>query len=51
MKTMRAIVLDQPTTAEDIVFSKVAVPAVKSGWVLVKIKAFGLKFGADSPGT
>ena len=42
MKTMRAIVLDQPTTAEDIVFSKVAVPAVKSGWVLVKIKAFGL---------
>ena len=42
MKTMRAIVIDKPTKAEDIVFSEVPIPEVKPGWVLVKIMAFGL---------
>ena len=39
---MKAVVLTKPTKAEDIVLSDVEVPKVKSGWVLVKIKAFGL---------
>lgn len=39
---MKAVVLTKPTKAEDIVLSEVEVPTVKPGWVLVKIKAFGL---------
>ena len=39
---MKAVVLTKPTKAEDILLSEVEVPKVKSGWVLVKIKAFGL---------
>ena len=39
---MKAVVLTKPTKAENIVLSEVEVPKVKSGWVLVKIKAFGL---------
>ena len=42
MKTMRAIQIDRPTKAEEIVFSEVPVPEARPGWVLVKIKAFGL---------
>ncbi|EPF25803.1 hypothetical protein HMPREF1221_01794 [Treponema socranskii subsp. paredis ATCC 35535] len=41
-KTMKAVVLTEPTAAKDIVLTDVPVPAVKSGWVLVKIHAFGL---------
>ena len=40
--TMKAVVLTKPTAAEDIILTDVPVPAVKSGWVLVKIHAFGL---------
>ena len=39
---MKAVVLTKPTKAEEIVLSDVAIPKVKPGWVLVKIKAFGL---------
>ena len=39
---MKAFVLTKPTKAENIVLSDVEVPKVKRGWVLVKIKAFGL---------
>ena len=39
---MKAVVLTKPTKAENIVLSEVEVPTVKPGWVLVKIKAFGL---------
>lgn len=39
---MRAVVLTKPTKAEDIVLSEVEMPKVKTGWVLVRIKAFGL---------
>ena len=40
--TMKAVVLTKPSAAEDIILTDVSVPAVKSGWVLVKIHAFGL---------
>ena len=40
--TMKAVVLTKPTAAEDIILTDVPVPAVKSGWVLVKIHTFGL---------
>ena len=39
---MKAVVLTKPTKAEDIILSEVEVPKVKSGRMLVKIKAFGL---------
>ena len=41
-KTMKAVVLTEPTPAEKVVLSEVCIPQVRSGWVLVKIKAFGL---------
>ena len=41
-KTMKAVVLTEPTQAEDVFLSDVPVPQIRSGWVLVKIKAFGL---------
>ena len=41
-KIMQAVVLDKPTKAEDIRLSTVTVPEVRPGWVLVKIRAFGL---------
>lgn len=39
---MKAVVLTKPTKAENIVLSDVKIPMVKPGWVLVKIRAFGL---------
>ncbi|MBR1781822.1 MAG: zinc-binding dehydrogenase [Oscillospiraceae bacterium] len=39
---MKAVVLDKTTKAEDITISEVAIPDVRPGWVLIKIKAFGL---------
>jgi len=39
---MRAVVLNKPTKAEDVVISRYPIPEVKPGWVLVKVKAFGL---------
>lgn len=39
---MKAVLISKPTKAEDIVLSEVPVPAVQPGWVLVKIRAFGL---------
>ncbi len=39
---MRAVVLNEVTKAENVVLSETAVPKVKNGWVLVKVKAFGL---------
>ena len=39
---MKAVVLDQITEAKDVVLSEVPIPSVRPGWVLVKIKAFGL---------
>ncbi|MCR4951575.1 MAG: zinc-binding dehydrogenase [Solobacterium sp.] len=39
---MKAVLLDKITEGKDIVFSEVPVPEVRPGWVLVKVKAFGL---------
>ena len=42
MKTMKAVVLDKVTEASDITLSEYPVPEVRPGWVLIKVKAFGL---------
>ena len=42
MKTMKAVVLDKVTEASDITLSEYPVPEIRPGWVLVKVKAFGL---------
>ena len=39
---MRAVVLDKITEAKDIVLSEYPIPEVRPGWVLVKVKSFGL---------
>ncbi len=42
MKTMKAVVLDKITKASDIVLSDFFIPEVSEGWVLIKVKAFGM---------
>lgn len=39
---MKAVLLTKPTAAGDIVLSECARPVVKRGWVLIRVKAFGL---------
>lgn len=39
---MKAVVLDKITEGQDIILSDVSIPEVRPGWVLVKVKAFGL---------
>ena len=39
---MKAVVLEKVTPIEEIKLTEVPVPQVKPGWVLVKVKAFGL---------
>jgi NADPH:quinone reductase len=39
---MKAVVLEKPCTAQELAVSEVPIPKVKPGWVLVKIKAFGI---------
>ena len=39
---MKAVVLEKPCTASELALQEVPVPEVKPGWVLVKIKAFGI---------
>ncbi len=41
-KTMKAVVLTGPTAPEDVRLTEVPVPKVRPGWVLVKVRAFGL---------
>lgn len=41
-KTMKAVLLAGPTPAEKVRLTNVPVPKVRAGWVLVKIKAFGM---------
>lgn len=40
--TMKAVVLSEPVPAENVRLTEVPVPQVRPGWVLVKVKAFGL---------
>ncbi|MGJ9385458.1 zinc-binding alcohol dehydrogenase family protein [Salipaludibacillus sp. CF4.18] len=39
---MKAVVLERACMAEELTVRDVPIPEVKSGWVLVKIKAFGI---------
>lgn len=39
---MKAIVLTEPCTAEEMAVSEIETPEVRPGWILIKIKAFGL---------
>ena len=41
-ETMKAVVLTEPVKAEDVRPTDVPVPSVRPGWVLVKVKAFGM---------
>jgi len=47
VKTMKAVVLTKPTKGEDVILSEIPVPAVTSGWVLVKVKAFGMNHSEE----
>ena len=40
--TMKAVIIDKPTKGSDVVLSDVPIPQVKPGWVLVKVRAFGM---------
>lgn len=39
---MRAVVLEKPTPADEIRLSDFPIPSVQPGWVLVRIRSFGL---------
>lgn len=39
---MKAVCIDKVTPAENVCLSEIPVPEVKSGWVLVKVRAFGM---------
>lgn len=39
---MKAVLLDRITEGKDIVLSEFPIPAARPGWVLVKVRAFGL---------
>lgn len=39
---MKAVLIDRVTPAQSVKLTAIPVPAVKPGWVLVKVKAFGL---------
>lgn len=39
---MKAVVLERPCKASELTVKEVPIPEVKPGWVLVKIKAFGI---------
>ena len=39
---MKAVIIDKITPAANIKISEVEIPKIKPGWVLVKVKAFGL---------
>ena len=41
-ETMRAVVLTEPTPAEAVRLTTCPVPQVCPGWVLVRVKAFGM---------
>ena len=39
---MKAVCIDKITSAKEVTLAEIPVPEVKSGWVLVKVKAFGM---------
>ena len=42
MNMMKAVLLDKITDGKDITPAEYPVPEVKPGWVLIRVKAFGL---------
>ena len=42
MKTMKAVLLNGVAESKDITLSEVPIPEVRPGWVLVKVRAFGM---------
>lgn len=42
MKRMKAVVLERPCRADELSVREVPIPEVRTGWVLVKIRAFGI---------
>lgn len=57
MITMKAVVLEKTCRAEEMIIKDMPIPEVKPGWVLVKVKAFGINrsevilrsYEADAP--
>lgn len=41
-KTMKAVLISKPTPGKDVSLSEVEIPRVVPGWVLVKVRAFGM---------
>lgn len=41
-KTMKAVVLSEPVPGERVELTEIPVPKIRPGWVLVRVKAFGL---------
>ena len=41
-KLMKTMVLEKPCSAEEMKIKNVPIPEVREGWVLVKVKAFGI---------
>ena len=41
-KKVKAVVLTEPTDADKVTLTEMDIPEAKPGWVLVKVKAFGL---------
>lgn len=39
---MKAVVLTKPTKGENVILSQIPVPEVRPGWVLVRVRAFGM---------
>ena len=46
-KIMKAVMIDKPTKGEYVVLSRTAVPEEKPGWVVVKVKAFGMNHSEE----
>lgn len=40
--SMKAVLLNSITPAEQVTLSEIGIPEVRSGWVLIKVKAFGM---------
>ena len=43
-KLMKAVVLMEPARAEEVKLTDFPIPEVRPGWVLVKVKAFGMNY-------
>ena len=39
---MKAVVLTKPCKAEEMTLTEIDIPEIRPGWVLIKVKAFGI---------